>query len=78
MKDWKFNQWGISKNDLPMSVEVNGVTYYSSLKMAKVHNAWYDIGVTDGKSMANATLTRSDAQYSNEYMKGYEDGKDEG
>jgi flagellar biosynthesis/type III secretory pathway protein FliH len=78
MENWKFDKNDISKNDLPMSVEVNGVTYYSSLKMAKVHNAWYDIGVTDGKSMANATLTRSDAQYSNEYMKGYEDGKDEG
>jgi flagellar biosynthesis/type III secretory pathway protein FliH len=78
MKDWKFNQSGISKEDLPLMVEINGVTYYSSLKMAKVHNAWYEMGVDDGKSMANSGLTRSDAQNSNEYMKGYEEGKSEG
>jgi hypothetical protein len=78
MKDWKFNQWGISKEDLPLMVEVNGVTYYSSLKMAKVHNAWYEMGVDDGKSMANSGLTRPDAQNSNEYMKGYKEGESEG
>ncbi len=34
--------------------------------MAKVHNAWYEMGVDDGKSMANSGLTRPDAQNSND------------
>jgi hypothetical protein len=79
VENWKFYKNGISKNDLPLSVEVNGVTYYSSLKMAKVHNAWYEMGVDDGKSEGYKLAQVEYLSHIEEARKeGYKEGYDNG
>lgn len=64
---------------LPLTITINGNTYYSQFSLATAQTSYFEMGKAVGIEMGmEGELTWSDAQHGPDYMKGYETGKHEG
>jgi flagellar biosynthesis/type III secretory pathway protein FliH len=63
--------------DLPLTIMINGNTYYSQYSLATAQTNWYEMGKEAGMSMG-ASSGVNEMELDIEWNEGYEAGKSEG